>query len=606
MTQPTAMNCKGIPNEGTCNNKAKQDGYCHLHYTRGSLLEQAKLKGVRICDDAKRACKNETFNGKLKCEDCLRKTRERDMKQYEERKANKCCVTCGIKLQEEFKGIKGTPVFKCNECYEKERKIEQNRTRVPRNEKSEKKSNLQAYYNKYTSGASDRNLEFNLSFEKFRELVESPCNYCKKFNEFEVVGIDRIDSNIGYIEINTVSCCETCNYMKGTQNILEFARNIVKLYTTFAKPFLEEEKDKELLNQEASPSRRLRPTEIINLYLNRQLQKYIELCIHDKRLQTYIDKLVEATKYTMTKDEFTLYLKKIARSEVRTNTEIPIEERQRVPRNEIKALLGAKKVLDAVKIYEAQWGYTKSIREDFADLSEQWVTLPMEKKEECLQNLFTKYGNRRSYAKRVKENSETSSTTESVEEIDTTPIPIEATPFTSTEPILETKPPEPLPTQWKVSNIYTYLTTGKEDIYKNYVKENNPGLTNESFNTFLTKVKEGTKEDAEKLIKEFVVSLRTLRHNALCKTKNDEVRFREDKQVWDSADILVLLKQNKIHLFKERTESFTQTSPEDPKWCKRWDEFLQSLREEESEQSQKGLISKFLAAQRAKRQRRKA
>lgn len=600
MAQPIVNTCKVIPCEGHCKFKAKKDGYCQLHYARGTLLEQAKQKGVRICDDAKRSCKNETFNGKLKCEECLRKIRERDTIQYEERKANNCCVTCGIKLQEETKGIKGNTITKCKECYEKERKVELNRHRDKRNYKNENKLNLEKYYEQYRTDAGKRNLEFSISFDLFKDIVESPCRYCKCYNEVEVIGVDRVNSALGYIESNVVPCCETCNIMKRNHNIINFAKHIITLYTTFAKPFLEELEDEELFQQEASPSRRLRHGDIVNLYVNRQLHKYIDLCNIDKRPQVYIDKLEDATEYKMTKEEFIIYLSKVSRSEVRANTQISIESRKRVPRNEIKALLGANKVTEAVKIYEAQWGYTKFIREDFAKLAEIWHTLDMDEKKENLQNLYTKYGNRRSYAKKKKETSET------VEEVDTIPIPIQTTPFTPSQQITETKSEEPPPTQWKVSNIYTYLTNGKEEIYKNYVKENNPGLTDESFNAFLTKVKEGSREEAEKVIKEFIVSLRTLRHNALSKSKNDEVRFREDKLIWDSTDILEAFKQNKIHLFKEKTETFAGDSPDDLKWCKRWGEFLQSLQKEESEEAQKSLISKFLAAQRAKKQRRKA
>lgn len=181
---------------------------------------------------------------------------------------------------------------------------------------------------------------------------------------------------------------------------------------------------------------------------------------------------------------------------------------------------------------------------------------------------------------------------------------IPAPPFTPTHTISKVKQ-DSLPTQWKVSNIYTYLTTGKEELYKTYVKGNNPELTDEQFESLLTQVKNSSKEDATQLIKDFVETLRTKRHNALSKSKNDEMRFREDKQIWDSKDVLEALHQDKIHLFKEHTEKASGDNPEDPKWCKRWDEFLQSLREEESEEAQKSLITKFFAAQRAKRQRRK-
>lgn len=39
MTQPL---CKGIPGEGSCFYKVKQEGFCHLHYIRGKSAEEAK------------------------------------------------------------------------------------------------------------------------------------------------------------------------------------------------------------------------------------------------------------------------------------------------------------------------------------------------------------------------------------------------------------------------------------------------------------------------------------------------------------------------------------------------------------------------------------
>jgi hypothetical protein len=631
MTQPIVMLCKGIINEGSCNNKVKQDEFCHLHYVRGTLLEEAKQKDVRICDDAKRACKNETFNCKSKCEDCLRKSRERETKQYEERKTKNCCVTCGNKLEEEVKGIKGSPVYKCKECYEKERSIELKRTRVKRNEKSDNKLNLALYFEKYKLGASTRNLEFSLSFEEFQKLVESPCYYCKKYNDIEVVGIDRINSSLGYISANVYPSCETCNKMKGSLSIYDFAKQIITLYETFAIPFQEEKKDEELLHQEASPSRRLRLCDISSLYINRQLKKYIDLCITDKRPQVYVDKLVTATEYKMTKDEFIIYLRKISRSEIRGNTEIPDNVRQRVPRNEIKALLAAKKVIEAVKIYESVWGHTKSIREDFTELSENWHSLEMEKKEESLQRLFIKYGNRRSYAKLTKiSKPETTLTSESIEETNTKidetsesiseintetqatsesskeikPIPIEANPFTQTLPKIEKK--ESSPTQWKISNIYSYCMTGKEEIYLNYLKESNPDVKDieERFTTLLAQIKTNEKEKAEKLIQEFVHDLRRLRHNALCYTKNHSVLDRDDREVWRAESVLHAFEANRLEEFKKFTEENTGDKEDDPDWMKRWESFVEGVKGESEIPKKKSMISKFLTAQRTKKYRR--
>lgn len=105
---------------------------------------------------------------------------------------------------------------------------------------------IQKYYrNKYKTPVEDRlysnynkswnkeKRKFTLSKEKFIELVNSKCFYCGKEpflirgNKTKSVikalnGIDRIDSNIGYIEENVVSCCIHCNRAKMDRNIEDF------------------------------------------------------------------------------------------------------------------------------------------------------------------------------------------------------------------------------------------------------------------------------------------------------------------------------------------------------------------------------------------------
>ncbi len=50
-----------------------------------------------------------------------------------------------------------------------------------------------------------------------------------------VNGIDRINSNIGYIEGNIVPCCKHCNSAKNTMTESEFKEWIVRLYNNYIK-----------------------------------------------------------------------------------------------------------------------------------------------------------------------------------------------------------------------------------------------------------------------------------------------------------------------------------------------------------------------------------
>ena len=66
-------------------------------------------------------------------------------------------------------------------------------------------------FNNYKKNAIKRNIIFNLEKSDFDKLITSKCFYCKIE---EANGIDRINSNKSYTNINCVSSCYTCNLMK--------------------------------------------------------------------------------------------------------------------------------------------------------------------------------------------------------------------------------------------------------------------------------------------------------------------------------------------------------------------------------------------------------
>jgi len=97
----------------------------------------------------------------------------------------------------------------------------------------------------YKDGAKVRHINFSLTEERFIELVNSPCHYCKAKSSRELNpylyqsgnltqcaiihnidlkyietlnilfnGIDRKDNAIGYTESNSVACCKICNRAK--------------------------------------------------------------------------------------------------------------------------------------------------------------------------------------------------------------------------------------------------------------------------------------------------------------------------------------------------------------------------------------------------------
>ncbi len=97
-------------------------------------------------------------------------------------------------------------------------------------------------------------MEPNLSYEDFIKLIYLPCNYCGRESTntardykdrqgnylsdvtVEYNGIDRIDSNKGYIKGNVTTCCKFCNRMKMDHSTEFFKEQIARIYNHFVFP----------------------------------------------------------------------------------------------------------------------------------------------------------------------------------------------------------------------------------------------------------------------------------------------------------------------------------------------------------------------------------
>lgn len=166
-----------------------------------------------------RNCTNETTNEFKHCSSCREKEREREKanrinklnKAIDFNKNNeneKMCKKCnGIENVETY----DLETIKCSECSMKSKLSSQ--LRNPRDEEKVK------LYN-YKKSAKNRNLNFELSDEEFFKLVKLPCHYCG-YNE-SIIGVDRKDSNIGYVKTNVLPCCEQCNLMKNDKSYDDF------------------------------------------------------------------------------------------------------------------------------------------------------------------------------------------------------------------------------------------------------------------------------------------------------------------------------------------------------------------------------------------------
>ncbi len=397
--------CKGVDGK-SCKFEANNTGFCGKHQLRGCLLEEANAGKYRICDDARRSCKNKTLDGKLRCEDCLSKTRERDNTQYQARSINEqLCLGCGIEIKEYIKGVKGHLVQRCNSCYEQLRKVENERDRSSRNYNQESKNSLDDYYNEYYRNAIKRNLQYLIDRQNFKDTVMKPCYYCGEVKENEVRGIDRIDSSRGYTVENIVACCSMCNTMKNEFTINDFLEKIKQIHTHL-KLSVEIAAPKNTIvstNSVAESSTYIRPSKICLIYTQGKLAEYIELCIKENRSPTYISKLKAIEHKKLPNKEFVKYLRLLLQAEAKLNKYYKDNAKQRVSHKDLYNYIEFGNYEHAVEIYETVHGEIDGFKEDMKDLADSWKTFTQEDKTSKLHTLLVKYQNRRNYLKLTKD-----------------------------------------------------------------------------------------------------------------------------------------------------------------------------------------------------------
>jgi hypothetical protein len=93
-----------------------------------------------------------------------------------------------------------------------------NRTLVP----AEYDGSTLRSHAQYHKSAISRNIAWDLNEEQFRALTKRgvSCTYCG--DSLNCMGIDRIDNQVGYTSLNTVSACKTCNYFKWNLDVDAF------------------------------------------------------------------------------------------------------------------------------------------------------------------------------------------------------------------------------------------------------------------------------------------------------------------------------------------------------------------------------------------------
>lgn len=95
------------------------------------------------------------------------------------------------------------------------------------------------YIKKY---AINRGKTFSLTLKQYEKICFKNCIYCdakpsnlytKSNTLYKFIGLDRVDSSIGYTKNNVVPCCIICNRMKNNLNLGNWLKHMKKILKTF-------------------------------------------------------------------------------------------------------------------------------------------------------------------------------------------------------------------------------------------------------------------------------------------------------------------------------------------------------------------------------------
>ena len=221
--------------------KSEENIYCGKHQIH-IFIDETITQGKKLCKNYIRGCKSQlhTEYKFTKCQECLENERVKDkinrdnvkeLNTHLELNVKFCSTCCKQFNMIDFNGNKpNTETKTCLSCREKNKKQDKLRDKTHRNLLS--RININQSFSSYIKEAKRRNFEFKLTKDIFNDIVKQNCHYCNEINtEKNFNGIDRIDSNNGYILENCVSCCSLCNYLKNKMPIDTFIKRVQHIVT---------------------------------------------------------------------------------------------------------------------------------------------------------------------------------------------------------------------------------------------------------------------------------------------------------------------------------------------------------------------------------------
>jgi hypothetical protein len=115
----------------------------------------------------------------------------------------------------------------CKECKKEYDKVYRKERKEERKLKNQAYNNtLDGRWSRTRISAKQRGLEFAISKSLFDMLTQLPCLYCGGPGG----GLDRVDSCIGYVPGNVVSCCKRYNQAKNDMAWEDFVEWVDRVY----------------------------------------------------------------------------------------------------------------------------------------------------------------------------------------------------------------------------------------------------------------------------------------------------------------------------------------------------------------------------------------
>jgi hypothetical protein len=137
----------------------------------------------------------------------------------------------------------------------------------------------------------------------------------------------------------------------------------------------------------------IRPQKILELYKNKKISEYIELCKKDERSILFIEKIEKLSTSILREHECLSLIKSALRSDTNSTVLTNKNERRRIPRKELFDYLENNKPNEFIKLYESVHGKIEGFNKEVNELEANWTKYNDKYAE--FNRLLIKYQNKR-------------------------------------------------------------------------------------------------------------------------------------------------------------------------------------------------------------------